>query len=321
MRGRLRWYLLLLLSVCAVAGLWVGGASAQGPGPYDCAVQILAGGAFDAHCEPAATATATSTSEPTVTATETLTPVVIVTATSTPTSAPPPPAPVGGLVANVPLLMAPGGDPALDANNWTIISAGSISPDGGYVQARLVGLRDGLRVYVQMMTPQAAGGFAIQVGAWTQTVTYKATAGWSFGERCGAAGCRGWTASALVPWADLGGLPMAGDVWPLTLQGAGGAWAGTLHWGLPDYAGRAAEAGAQVLTVPLLADSMVGGGTDCGAPDHPDYFPTTHRAATAVSAPRQFSRRAHRAPTVASATPPPGTGAARNCNTVMLTAC
>ena len=161
----------------------------------------------------------------------------------------------------------------MDANNWAIISVGRISPDGGYMQARLVGLRAGLRVYVQMMTPRAAGGFAIQVGAWTQTVTYKTTAGWSFGERCGATGCRGWTASALIPWADLGGLPAAGDVWPLTLQGAGGAWAGSLRWGLPDYAGTGAT-GATVLSAPLSADSMVGGGTDCGAPDHPDYFPT-----------------------------------------------
>ncbi len=302
---------MLLLMLLPVA------ASAQD----GCTVRVVPGGVVLDGCNvvlptveilPTATPTATANSTETATPTSTETPVTAVTPT---------PAPVTGLVANVALIDAPAGDARLDANNWTIITAGRISPDGGYLQARLVGLRDGLRVYVQMMTPQAAGGFAIQVGAWTQTVTYKATAGWSFGERCGAAGCRGWTASALVPWADLGGLPMAGDVWPLTLQGAGGAWAGTLHWGLPDYAGRAAEAGAQVLTVPLLADSMVGGGTDCGAPDHPDYFPTTHRAATAVSAPRQFSRRAHRAPTVASATPPPGTGAARNCNTVMLTAC
>jgi hypothetical protein len=208
----------------------------------------------------------------TVTPAPTVTPIAAATSTqtATPTSTA---APQSGLRVNVPLINAPAGDPVLDANNWSIITAGRMSPDGGYTQMRLAGLRDGLRLYVQVMTPRASGSFAVQVGSRTQTVTHKATAGWTFAERCNTDGCRGWTASTLIPWQELGGLPAEGDVWPLSLQGAGGAWAGSLRWGLPDYAGRAVE-GAQIVTVPLSADSMVGGGTDCGVDDHPDYFPT-----------------------------------------------
>ena len=48
---------------------------------------------------------------------------------------------------------------------------------------------------------------------------------------------------------------------------------GTLHWGLPDYGGQDA-AGATVLEVALRGDSMLGGSTDCGTADFPDYFGT-----------------------------------------------
>ena len=48
---------------------------------------------------------------------------------------------------------------------------------------------------------------------------------------------------------------------------------GTLHWGLPDYEGQQ-TAGAKVLQVTLSGDSMLGGSTDCGGADYPDYFGT-----------------------------------------------
>ena len=267
----------VLLLVLAFLAMLPTAASAQGA-PFGCLVEATGTGGFVLRCEPAppeptATPEPTPTPLPTVVIVPTSTPTWTATATPEPTATLAPPVPVAGLVANVPLLMQPAGDPALDANNWSIVTAGRVSPDGGYVQMRMAGLRDGLRLYVQVITPRAAGSFAVQVGARAQTVAYRQTAGWTFGERCGADGCRGWTASALIPWPDVGGLPDEGDVWPLVLQGAGGAWAGNLRWGLPDY-GAAADQGARVLTVPLSADSMGGGGTDCGTPDHPAYFPT-----------------------------------------------
>ena len=43
---------------------------------------------------------------------------------------------------------------------------------------------------------------------------------------------------------------MEGARWPLSLEAGGQAWDGVLHWGLPDYGGRAV-AGAQTVTLPL----------------------------------------------------------------------
>ena len=289
MRIRLRWYLLLLALLALVAAVlfFYGGAHAQAPGGYDCDVTLQPSGAFDAHCEPEATNTPPSTATTTATATPlppTNTPTAQPTetatlppptATATPTAPAPTvtPVPAGALRLNVPLLDAAAGAPELDANNWSILWAGDISPDGGYTQARLVGMRDGLRVYVQQMTPSLTGAqFGLAVNGRRYTVT-PSSAGWGTANRCGADGCRGWSASRAIPWADLGGLPDDGDVWPLTLQGGGNAWDGTLHWGLPDYAGTAA-AGAQVSSVQVAADASLGGGTDCGDDDYPDYFPT-----------------------------------------------
>lgn len=199
--------------------------------------------------------TATPTRAP-PTATPTATPVTAVT-----------PAPAAGLRLNVPLIDAVTGDPALDANNWAIVWAGDMSPSGGYGQLRLAGATDGLRAYVQSMQPDPTGPVRVVLNGQTFNIAYPSTIGWTVGIR----GDRGWSASAIVPWDKVGGKPAAGDVWPLSVQFGSGTWTGIVRWGLPDYAGRSA-AGAQVLTLPLTADSTVGGGTDCGAPAYPDYF-------------------------------------------------
>ncbi len=215
---------------------------------------------------PAATATATR-APPTATATATAVPPTAQ-PTNTPVTAVTP-APSSAAVVNVPLIDAVTGDPALDANNWSIVALGSISPSGPYAQLRLAGASDGLRAYVQVMQPAVTGPVALLLNGQTFTVTYPSTIGWTVGVRGG----RGWSASAIVPWERVGGKPSAGAVWPLSVSVGGRTWAGALHWGLPDYAGRGGQ-GAQVLTVPLTADSVVGGGTDCGDVAYPDYFPT-----------------------------------------------
>ncbi len=213
---------------------------------------------------PTRTPTRTPVS-PTATATATRTPVPpTATATPVPTQAP------AQARVNVPLLLdAIEGDTRLDANNWGIVWAGDISPAGGYSQARLIGRQDGLMVYVQNMVPSQAGKFGLSINGYTLDAAYDAPA-WETANR----GDRGWTAYRLVPWSQLGGVPQQGDVWPLTLTAIDGAtWQGSLHWGLPDYAGRNID-GAQVVTVTLSGDAMTGGGTQCGSDDWPNYYPT-----------------------------------------------
>ena len=293
-----RWlYIILaLLALLALALGMYSQANAQAPGGYDCDVTLQPSGAFDAHCEPqvtetpteepvwtetatisAATATpqaATPTSTSTSTATSqppTAQPTTTATSTPTAPSSTPTPTPQASALPrlNVPLTDAPAGDAALDANNRAILWAGDISPDGGYTQVRLIGTAAGLSVYVQQMTPTLTGAlFTLGVNGRTYTVT-PSTAGWTLANRCGADGCRGWTATRVIPWADLGGKPNEGDAWPLSLSVEGDAWAGALHWGLPDYAGRSV-AGARVQSVQLSADASIGGGTDCGADDDPN---------------------------------------------------
>jgi hypothetical protein len=163
------------------------------------------------------------------------------------------------------LLDAGEGDPALDANNWAIVWAGDISPSGGYNQVRIVGSRDAALLYVQSMTPRTDGGFGLNVNGRDLSGTLRDGSGWQWGGT--GIGGRGYGAYRAVPWAALGGKPQTGDVWPLTLTAADGStWAGALHWGAPDYAGRT---GTGLLTVPVVADASLGGGTDCGWDNDP----------------------------------------------------
>lgn len=231
---------------------------------------------------PAATATRTPTKVPTATATRTpvpptatATPLPTLTPTSrpsyTPTQIPDvtltPPAQAR---INVPLLLdAVSGDSRLDANNMAIVWAGDISPVGGYSQARIIGRADGAMIYMQNMVPAQAGRFGLSLNGYSLDAAYNAPA-WETANR----GDRGWTAYRLVPWSQLGGQPQQGDEWPMSLTAIdGSAWSGTLHWGLPDYAGRNVD-GAQVVEVRLSGDAMTGGGTECGSDDWPDYYPT-----------------------------------------------
>mgnify|MGYP000940709587 CR=1 FL=1 len=154
----------------------------------------------------------------------------------------------------------------------------------------------------------------LELGGRTWRVPYKGelpdTGNWQIGERCTNGTCRGWSADGLIPWLELGGPPHEGDIWPLRVvfddvddDGAGSQsmWppsgapggTGTLHWGLPDYrlqdyggqnyggpdyggqdTGTQDTGGAKLVEVALSGDSMLGGSTDCGTADFPDYFGT-----------------------------------------------
>jgi len=189
---------------------------------------------------------------------------------------PEPVQPVSGLRVNAPLLDGAAGSAQYDANYWAILWMGEVSPDGGYVQLRLIGGPDGMQAYIQAIAPAAAGEVLLSLNGRSLPVAYRTSAGWSFGERCGGSppwSCRGWSAERRIPWSELGGKPAVGVEWPLVMSAYGSEWRGVLHWGLPDYAG-ANVAGAKVLTIPLSSDAMLGGGTDCGSPDYPHYFPT-----------------------------------------------
>lgn len=301
-----RYWLYLIVFLVAAAlvalGMWQA-AAAQDAGGYDCEVMVSPDGAFDARCVPQATATntatatatplptntatvtpqptstATNTVQPTATATVTPRPTNTATATATPTSAPAtvtpsptatPVTPVTGLRTNAPLMDVAPGDPALDANQWAILWFGDVSPDGDYVQVRLVGASTHMLAYIQVMRPEAAGQVVMSINGRSLPVTYRSTPGWEFGDRCGGTpgSCRGWSAYRAIPWSEVGGRPAAGDVWDLSASAYGDGWAGALRWGLPDYAGRTA-AGAQTVRTLLTADAMLGGGTDCGGDDDP----------------------------------------------------
>lgn len=231
---------------------------------------IVGSGCIVVTATPARTATPTRTPTRTpVPPTATRTPVPPTATATTTTAATPQPAAQARV--NVPLLLDAGeGDSRLDANNWGIVWAGDISPAGGYSQARLIGRSDGLMIYVQNMVPGLAGSFGMSLNGRTMDASYNAAPAWDIANR----GNRGWTAYRLVPWSVLGGQPQAGDEWPLHFTAVdGAAWQGTLHWGLPDYAGRSVD-GAQVVTVGLSGDAMTGGGTNCGSDDWPAYYPT-----------------------------------------------
>ncbi len=207
---------------------------------------------------------------------------------------------------NVPLLGAQAGDSSYNANNWSVVWFGTIS--GGHAvgdnagDLRLIGAQDGVRLRIQLYDRQVTSGDRIRLalnGVQWQ-VPYSGADDWEISERCDGDECRGWGADALFPWSALGGRPQPGDIWPLRIefqdvddQGAGhalpgdagaesAAWPpqgqGVVHWGLPDTVATSGRHGTQppvqVLALALSADSMVGGGTDCGADDWPDYFPS-----------------------------------------------
>jgi hypothetical protein len=223
---------------------------------------------------PTMTATATATPQPptatatALPATATNTPTALLptaTATATPTQTPPVQA-TGPLTVNVPLTGLLPGDEGFNANNWGIVWAGDISPAGGYSQARIIGGDSGVLVYVQNMTPNAGGTFGLNLNGRAFPGTLRDGSGWEYGGT--GIGWRGWSASRLIPWAELGGKPQPGDVWPLVLTSVGGEqWVGVLHWGLPEYAG---QTGTHTVTVPVVRDASLGGGTDCGNDDDPN---------------------------------------------------
>lgn len=272
-------------------------ASAQ---DYVCWQTPVASGGFNLTCKvPTATATRTPTRTPTPTktptvaptATNTATPIPTNTATSTPTptatasatlaptatspATPTTATPVTGQRTNVLLLDVPAGDSALDANHRSLVSLGQVSPTDVYADVRLIGSLAGLHVRAQMVRQHPAKGDAVTVrtNGYTFAATYPDNAnGWTVEARCTGTECRGWTATTVIPWAELGGRPSQGADWPLTVQVGAHTWAGTLHWGLPDYAGKSAG-GMTVVSLPLSADATLGGSTDCGDRyDYPDYF-------------------------------------------------
>ena len=212
-------------------------------------------------------------------------------------AADPPLAVTAPYTVNVPLLTAAAGDPAYDANNWSVVWFGKVSADGNnFGDLRLLGQVDGVAVRAQLYDVNATPGdmLSLELAGRTWRVPYTGdlpdTGSWQIGERCTNGICRGWSADALIPWSEFGGRPEAGDTWPLRVvfddadidgvtsqsqwppSGAPGG-TGTLRWGLPEYGGKDAAA-VKVLEVALSADSMLGGSTDCGDADYPDYFPT-----------------------------------------------
>jgi hypothetical protein len=228
---------------------------------------------------PTATATRTATPIPTSTATSTPTPTATATATiapsATPTATPATATPVTGQRTNVLLLDVPAGDSALDANNRSVVSLGQVSPTDVYADVRLIGSLDGLHVRAQMVQQHPTKGDAVvmRLAGYTFMATYPDSAnGWTVDYRCTGTECRGWTATATIPWSELGGRPADGVEWPLTVQVGAHAWSGTLHWGLPAYSGRT-DGSETVVSLPLSADATLGGSTDCGDKyDYPDYF-------------------------------------------------
>jgi hypothetical protein len=243
-----------------------------------CTQTAIAGGGFRLECKPVA-ATATRTPTPTKTPTATATATQIP-PTATATLMPPPtatatavpPMPVTGARVNVPLTEALPGDPALNYNNYSVVWLGKVV-DSTYTDVRLLGAADGLRVRLQFIDsqPTAADAITLKIGDWTRTVRYGDAGTAARGSD--ADGYRGWDATLIVPWADLGGRPADGTVLPMRIERGGYQWAGDLHWGLPEYQ-VAAAGNVRTLTAPIVADTMVGGGTDCGYPDWPQYFPT-----------------------------------------------
>ena len=290
--------------ICGIVLLLLLAPMAARAQDYVCWQTPVAGGGFNLACKvptvtPTRTPTRTPTATRTPTPTKTVTPLPTATGTPIPTNMPtltPPPtatatatntpsaaptatpttaAPVADARTNVLLLDVPAGDSALDANNRSIISLGQVSPTDVYADVRLIGSQAGLHIRAQMMQQHPVKGdtIVIKANGYTFAATYPDSAnGWTVEARCDGTECRGWTATTTIPWTELGGKPSQGDAWPLVATVGGHVWQGTLHWGLPDYAGRTVG-GEVVVSLPLVADATLGGSTDCGDRyDYPDYF-------------------------------------------------
>ena len=257
-------------------GFWVdcGPRAAVPAAPYACQ-QTKRSGGWRVDCvarAPTATATLLPTLLPTPPPSPTLLPTALPTAISTLVPTPivtPAPPPLSLPVVNVPMLPVASGSPQLDANGRAIISFGNVSLNGAYTDLRLVGATDGLRLRLATYDQSVVPGDAVTVTIGTQafTAAWGVPGLWALDNRCITV-CRGWTAELRLSWADLGGVPVLGATLPLVVTStdvdAGSAqavtahWVGTLRWGLPDYAAGNLT-GANVLTLPLIADASVGG--------------------------------------------------------------
>lgn len=266
----------------------------------DCTQTPTTNGGFRLECTPKRTATPTRTPAATKTpaATPTKTPAPPTptatqpapTATQAPPSATPSPipptatpipplttpAPMTGQIVNVPMASVPAPDPAYDANHYGITWLGKVI-DSTYTDARLLAGPDGLRIRLQMIDASftAADAVTVQIGDWQHTISQSNPGPFAIDYRCTGDACRGWGAYALIPWASFGQAPQAGDAWPMTITRGPYTWQGSARFGFPTYTRTAAPgATVQTATLAVVDDATIGGGTDCGMPDWPDYFPT-----------------------------------------------
>lgn len=182
--------------------------------------------------------------------------------------------------ANVPLYPVNAGDAQLDANNWTSIWAGKVSSGDTYFDMRLVGYNAGVIVRLQFFDryPETADTFMLNMKGITKKAIFGQTSDFATAVRGVPGGYRGWSGDLTLPWSTFGGMPIAGTQWPLSatfqdIDGGTVQWVGTLSWSLPNYTG-GTTTGATLITRPLTGDATLGGNTDCGNADYPDYFPT-----------------------------------------------
>lgn len=204
---------------------------------------------------------------PTVTPSPTQTPPVM--PTGTPTSVVTPLPSVGvPVTVNVPFVEAPNVLPLLDANSRAVVWAGKMSPIGGYGQLRLTSDTSGVYFYTQIMTPtlSSGGSFTLKIGNFLENVRHGSPARFTYSSRCTGDACRGWGASGLIPWSEIGPV---GESVDFRFIVPNGEVFGTLNFGLPDYLGSTIVPDA-VFTATLKQDAVVGGGTDCAADNDPN---------------------------------------------------
>ena len=92
----------------------------------------------------------------------------------------PPLAATATYTVNVPLLTAAAGDPAYDANNWSVLWFGKVSADGNNAgDLRLLGQTDGVAVRAQLYDVNATPGdmLTLELAGRTLRVPYAGTAG------------------------------------------------------------------------------------------------------------------------------------------------